>query len=183
MEYKAIGLVETNSVAKGIQAADDMLKTSDVELIMARPVCPGKYLAMISGDVGSVQNSVEAGENCAGEFVADTFIIANVHESIFPALNCANQILNMRALGIIETFSVASCILASDAAAKSADVDLIELRCATGLAGKSFITLTGDIGSVDAAVSAGMEAIESKGLIHSFAVIPAPSYDLHQWLV
>ncbi len=183
MEFKAIGLVETNSVAKGIQAADDMLKTSDVELIMARPVCPGKYLAMICGDVGSVQNSVEVGENSAGEFVADTFVIANVHESIFPALNSASQILDIQAFGIIETFSVASCIQASDAAAKSADINLIELRCATGLAGKSFVTLTGDIGSVDAAVNAGMGAIESKGLIHSYAVIPAPSNELHQWLI
>ena len=182
MEYKAIGLVETNSVAKGIQAADDMLKTANVELIMARPVCPGKYLAMITGDVGSVQNSVETGEITAGEFIADSFIIANVHDSIFPALNCASQILDLQAFGIIETFSVASCILASDAAAKSADVDLIELRCATGLAGKSFVTLTGDVGSVDASVNAGMGAIEDKGLVHSYAVIPSPSYDLHQWL-
>jgi len=183
MEYNAIGLVETNSVAKGILAADDMLKTSDVELIMARPVCPGNYLAMISGDIGSVQNSVDAGEKRAGEFIADTFIIANVHPSIFPALNSATQIVKMQALGIIETYSVASCILASDAAAKSADVDLIELRCATGLAGKSFVTLTGDVGSVDAAVNAGMTAIESKGLIHSYAVIPSPSFELHKWLV
>ncbi len=183
MELKAIGLIETNSVSKGIQAADDMLKTSNVELLMARPVCPGKYLAMICGDVGSVQNSVDAGENCAGEFIADSFTIANVHESIFPALNSASQILDIQAFGIIETFSVASCILASDAAAKSADVDLIEIRSATGLAGKSFVTLTGDIGSVDAAVTAGMGSIESKGLIHSYTVIPAPSKELHQWLI
>lgn len=183
MEYRAIGLVESNSVAKGIEAADSMLKASNVELIMARPVCPGKYLSMVAGDVGSVESSVAAGTVTVGEFVADTFMIANVHDDIFPAINCAGQILNLQALGIIETFSVASCIEASDAAAKSAEIDLIELRCATGLAGKSFVTLTGDIGSVDAAVAAGMTAIENKGLIHSHAVIASPSSELHQWLV
>lgn len=124
-----------------------------------------------------------AGETIVSEFLADTFMIANVHDAIFPAINCAGQILNLQALGVIETFSVASCIEASDAAVKSADIDLIELRCATGLAGKSFVTLTGDIGSVDAAVAAGMTAVENKGLVHSHAVIASPSFELNQWLV
>ena len=35
MELKAIAMVELNSIAKGVQVGDEMLKTSDVELIMA----------------------------------------------------------------------------------------------------------------------------------------------------
>ena len=61
MDFKAIGLIELNSVAKGIHSADEMIKAASVELIMARPVCPGRYLALIAGDVGSVQNSVDVG--------------------------------------------------------------------------------------------------------------------------
>ncbi len=183
MEYRAIGLVEINSIAKGVECADEMLKTAKVELLMARPVCPGKYLAMIAGDVGAVRNSVDVGHNTAGEFIIDTFIIPNVHPAVFPAFSCATNIHTINALGIIETYSVASCIIASDAAAKCANVDLIEIRCATGLAGKSFVSLTGDVGSVQAAVDAGIEAIEEEGLIHSHVVIPYPSKDLHMSLV
>ena len=40
----AIGLVEFNSIAVGIEAADAMLKVSEVELLMAKTVCPGKYI-------------------------------------------------------------------------------------------------------------------------------------------
>lgn len=183
MEFRAIGLIEINSIAKGVESADDMLKAANVELLMARSVCPGRYLAMIAGDVGAVQNSVYVGRETAGEFLVDTFVIPNIHPTVFPALSCTTKITTINSLGIIETYSVASCITASDAAAKAANVDLIEIRCATGLAGKSFVTLTGDIGSVNAAVDAGIDAIEEEGLIHSHVVIPSPSKDLHMSLV
>jgi microcompartment protein CcmL/EutN len=179
MDYRAIGLIETNSVATGIACADDMIKAADVELLMARSSCPGRYMAMIAGDVGSVQNAVDVGKEKAGEFLVDAFVIANVHPAVFPALNCATEIRGIEALGVIETYTVASCILVADAAAKAAEVDLIEIRCATGLAGKSFVTLTGDVGSVSAAVEAGIAAIADEGLIQSHVVIPSPSEALY----
>ena len=179
MQYRAIGLLELNSVAKGVQCADDMLKAANVELILARPACPGKYLAMVAGDVGSVQSAVEAGKDRAQEFLVDSFMIANVHPDIFPALSCASSPPPIDALGIIETYSVASCIIAADEAAKSADVSLIEIRCATGLAGKSYVSLTGDVSSVNAAVDAGVASLEDKGLIQCYVVIASPSKDLY----
>ena len=178
MEYRAIGLIETNSVAKGIQAADEMLKSASVELIMARPACPGKYLAMIAGDVGAVQNAVDAGKQASGEFIVDSFVIPIVHPEVFPALSACSQVVELRALGIIETYSVAAAIMAADEAVKSASVDLMEIRCATGLAGKSFVTLTGDVGSVNAAIEAGLGAISDSGLVMSHVVIPSPSPEL-----
>jgi microcompartment protein CcmL/EutN len=183
MEYRAIGMIELNSVAKGIQCADDMIKAADVELILARPVCPGKFLVMIAGDVGSVRSSVEAGQDRAEEFLVDSFVIANVHPDIFPALNCTTSVVDINALGIIETYSVASSITAADEAAKTADVEIIAIRCATGLAGKSYVSLTGDVGSVNAAISAGVASLEGKGLILSYVVIPSPSKELHMSLV
>jgi microcompartment protein CcmL/EutN len=126
---------------------------------------------------------VDAGKEIAGEFLVDTFVIPNVHPAVFPALSCATQIQEIDALGIIETYSSASCITAADAAAKAADVALIEIRCATGLAGKSFVTLTGDVGSVNAAVSAGVEVLADQGLIQSYVVIPSPSKELYTSLV
>ena len=128
MDYKAIGLIELNSVATGVQCADDMLKASEVELLMARSACPGRYLIMIAGDTGSVQNSVDVGTDTAGEFIVGTFVIPNVHPTVFPALSCATDVGEMGSLGIIETYSTASCIIAADAAVKAGDVNLIEIR-------------------------------------------------------
>ena len=57
----AIGLVEFISIGKGIEAADNMAKVADVKIQVMKPLCPGKFMVLISGDVSSVQQSVNAG--------------------------------------------------------------------------------------------------------------------------
>ncbi len=183
MEYRAIGMVELNSVAKGIECADQMVKTATIEIVTARPSCPGRYLIMVSGDVGSIQNAVDVGKLAADEFLVDWFIIPNASPELFPALNGTTRIREIDALGVIETYSVASCIAAADGAAKAADVDLIEIRCATGLAGKSYIILTGDVGSVKAAVDAGVALVKEDGQVVCHVVLPAPDKDLIERLL
>ena len=37
---KAIGMIEFKTVSAGITAADQMVKTSDVEILEAQTVCP-----------------------------------------------------------------------------------------------------------------------------------------------
>ena len=48
---KAIGMIEFKTTATGITAADAMVKTSEVEIVEAQTVCPGKYIAIITGDL------------------------------------------------------------------------------------------------------------------------------------
>ena len=69
------------------------------------------------------------------------------------------------ALGIIETITVATCIVAADAAAKAADVSLLELRLANGLGGKSFVLIEGEVSEVEAAVEAGTKFPQQEGLL------------------
>jgi microcompartment protein CcmL/EutN len=178
MELKAISMVELNSIAKGVQAADDMLKSADVQLVMAQPICAGKYMVLVTGDVDSAERALEVGKETAGEFLVDDFVIPNVHASVFPALTATTRIHEIDSLAVIETFSVASAIMAADAAVKTSDVDLIEIRCATGLGGKSFLYLTGDVSSVNSAVEAGIDVLKGTGLILSHVVIPSPTPDI-----
>jgi microcompartment protein CcmL/EutN len=177
-ELKAIGMIELNSIAKGVEVGDEMLKTADVELVFAQPICAGKYMVMVSGDVDSIERSNEVGKEVAGEFLVDDFVIPNVHASIFAAITATTVIKRVDSLGIIETFSVASSIVAADAGVKTADVEIIEIRCATGLGGKSFFYLTGDVDSVRAAVEAGIDVLKGTGLVLSHVVIPSPSDDI-----
>lgn len=175
---QSIGLVEFNSIARGIEAADTMLKTAMVELLAANPICPGKYMAMVGGDVAAVESAVNAGVKTGGQAVVDQFILANVHPSVFPAITATSAVEVVQALGIIETFTVASLIFAADACAKAAEVELIEIRLGSGIGGKSFVTLTGDVAAVKAAVDAGSAGVISKGLLADKVVIPSPSQQL-----
>ena len=65
-----IGFLEFNSIAKGIEAADIILKTAAVDLIFSRASCPGKYYVLFTGEVAAVQASLDAGRAVAGEHVS-----------------------------------------------------------------------------------------------------------------
>ncbi len=178
MARNSIGLIELSSIAAGFAVTDAMLKAADVELLLARTICSGKYMVLVRGDVAAVEASVRAGAT-AGEFsVIDSFVIPNVDEQIFPAIAGTNKVEVLQALGAIESFSVASLIEAADAAVKAANVRLIELRLAMALGGKAFVTMTGDVAAVEAAVSAGAAVVAQKGLLVNRVVIPSPRAEL-----
>ena len=147
MEYTAIGLIEYSSIAKGIGSADAMVKAAEVELVISRTICSGKYMNLVAGDVQAVKQSISAGEEYAEESVIDTFVIPNIHPDVFSAMAGSTQVVKLDALGIIESFSVASLIEGADAAAKTAEVQLIEIRLAMALGGKAFVTFTGPVTS------------------------------------
>ncbi|MDO8686364.1 MAG: BMC domain-containing protein [Clostridiales bacterium] len=180
---KAIGVIEITSVAKGIEICDRMIKASNVKVLEALPLCPGKYVIIIGGKVADVKNSVDVAVEEAGAFLVDRLLIPNIDDQVFKALNNTNSIDNVEALGIIETFSVSSGIMAADTAVKAANVHLIEVRLSRGLGGKAFVTMTGTVGDVKAAVSAGSEQAKSDGLLVGFAVIPSPHEDLKKFIV
>ena len=169
----AIGMVEFSSIARGIYAADQMVKISEVEIVTAQTICPGKYIALVEGDVAAVQDSVHIGEKFAGEYFVDSLVIPNVHHGIFPAITGATMPEHVTALGIFETFSVAT--MAADQILKAAELEAIEIRLGTGLGGKSFFTFTGDVAAVETGVEAGRGVAETKGLMVDAEVIPSPS--------
>ena len=171
----AIGMVEFSSIARGIYAADQMVKISEVEIVTAQTICPGKYIALVEGDVAAVQDSVRIGEQFAGEYFVDSLVIPNVHHGIFPAITGATMPEHVTALGIFETFSVATMITAADQILKAAELESIEIRLGTGLGGKSFFTFTGDVAAVETGVEAGRAIAEAKGLMVDAEVIPSPS--------
>ncbi|MGD9900170.1 MAG: BMC domain-containing protein [Calditrichaceae bacterium] len=170
----AIGIVETSSIAKGFEVADAVLKRANVEIVVNRTICPGKYMVLIGGDVDAVNASIEAGIEAGAHTVVDHFVIPNVHPSVFPAISGVTHLPELKALGVIEGFSVASVIEAADAAVKSAPVELITIHLAMAIGGKGFVTFTGDVAAVQAAVDAGSEVIERKGLLVEKIVIPSP---------
>ncbi len=174
VQYPAIGLVELNSIARGIEVCDAMMKVAEVQLIEAHPICAGKYMALITGGVDAVRTSVERGREVGEQNVVDSFIIPNVHPQVAPALRASTIVEGLEALGVIETFTAASAIRVADVAVKAADVQLLEVRLANGMGGKSFLTLTGVVGAVQAAVRAGIDLIRDEGLLVHSVVIPSP---------
>ncbi len=177
---KSIGMVEFTTVSAGMTGADTMIKTAEVDVVECATVCPGKYIVIISGELSAVKAAVDAAKIKADSKVIDSFVLGNPHESLFSAMYGATQPEGVEALGVMESFSAATAIVAADAAAKTALVDLIELRLARGMCGKSYLLLTGSVSAVSAAISRAESEAADRGMFLDSSVIPRPDEKLWQ---
>lgn len=175
---KAIGILETNSIAQGILCADAMLKVAAVELLESKSICPGKYLTIIYGDVAAVESSIKNGEYHAKAYQVDSSIIPNVHPQVAEAIRGIPRSSTEMAIGSIEFFSVTAAIYAADAAVKAAEVSIIEMRLGIAIGGKSYFILNGDVAAVKAAIASGKTVGQEHGLLFNSIVIPAPHKQL-----
>lgn len=171
----AIGMIELNSIARGIEVCDCMIKAAQVNVLRASTICPGKYVIVIGGDTGAVEASMREGTIKSGAQAVDTLLISNINSQVIPAIYMTNPVELSDAVGVLEFFSVASAITAADAAAKAANITLIEVRIGFAIGGKGLVTLTGELGDVRAAVAAAEKVTE---LLVDRTVIPKPSPEL-----
>ena len=171
---KALAMAEFTTVSTGMKAADIMIKTAEVKVIEAEVVCPGKYIILIEGDLSAVRASIDAVKTMFPEKLIDSFVLGNPHDSIFPALYGTTDVEDKRALGVLETYSAASIILAADIAAKTAIVNLIELRVARGMCGKSYMLLTGEVAAVESAIEYAKTKVADGTMFLDSSVIANP---------
>jgi len=174
----ALGMIECQNIPKGIEAADAMLKAANVSLLTAQAVCAGKYIVLISGDVAAVTAAVDAGAALCGGALIDKLVIPSIHPQVLSAVVACSDVPQPKALGILESFSLCVAIKIADAAVKTADISLIEIRLGRGLGGKAFVVFTGDVSACEAAVRAAEQTEGAQGLLAQSVVIPAPNMDL-----
>lgn len=179
----ALGIVELSSVAMGFEVADQLLKEANVELLLARTICSGKYMALFAGEVDAVERSVRRGEEVASYALIDSFVIADLHPSILDAIRGTSIVRPQEALGVIEAFSVSALIEGIDAACKEATVSLIDVRLAMALGGKAYATMTGPLDDVRAGLEAAAAVISRKGLLVAKVLIPNPREEIYREIV
>lgn len=172
MKEPAIGIIELNSLALGTVVTDAMAKRSPIKVVESHTICPGKFLIIVAGLVDEINEAMKVGRHYAGYTMTDSIIIENLHEQVLPAIQGASPVPEIRAVGLLETWAAPSCVIAADAACKAANITLIEVRLANGLGGKAYMTLTGELNAVEAAVDAAVKAVSS-GLLIRHEIIPS----------
>lgn len=178
----SIGIAELKSIAKGVEACDEALKSAGVNIVAAQPSCPGKYEIILTGEIASVQVALDRIKANYGKYVIDAVRLGRVDQRVVKALMGAPAQAPQGSLGIIETFSGASAIQAADAAIKAASVEIQDLRISRGMGGKGFVMLTGHVGDVTASVEAGSRYAKEQGLLVGISVIAAPHEELWKYL-
>ncbi len=175
---KAIAVAEYKTVSTGVTAADAMLKAADVDIIEAATVCPGKYIIILTGELSAVRAALDVAANNYGEQYIGGFVLGNPHEGLFHAIYGTAEVKSLQALGILETYDVATMLVAADNAAKTAEVELIEIRLARGMCGKSYLMLTGEVAAVQAAIDRARRTAEQQGMLLDSSVIARPDAKL-----
>ncbi len=178
MKYHALGMIEFNSIAAGIEASDAMVKAAFIRPMFFKTICPGKFLTAVSGDVADVKASIKAGLNIHPTTVVDHFVIPNICGEVIKAMSPAANFKEVNAMGIIETFSAASSVIAADIAFKAAQITIADIRIAMGLGGKAYTVLVGDVSAVTAATNAGADYVGQQGLLAKKVIIPQPSIEV-----
>ena len=184
---EALGLIETLGMVPAIGGADIMLKTANVELISYENVGSTLVAVMVKGDVAAVKASVEAGAAAAGQI--GTVTAQNVMPRPIRAVGDVVSVHAIpddpegataerpKAMGLIETFGLVFILEAADAMSKAADVELVGYENVAS--GYISVLVEGDVGACQAAVEAGVKAVEEMGAeVHSSLVIPTPHPDL-----
>ena len=179
---QTVGVIELKSIAKGILACDEILKSAEIQLISAHTACPGKYEIIITGQLSNVQIAIDRATDNYGEYVLDSTVMGRIEPTVIKALfggvaDCAKG-----AIGVIETFSGTSAIKAADSAVKAAAVEIMAMSISRGMGGKGYVVVTGDIADVTAAVETGAEYAKNQGLLAGTSLLAAPHEDLWQYI-
>ncbi len=169
-----LGMIEWDSVAHGIKAADAALKAAPVAPVVLRAVTPGRYVAVFTGDVDSIAAAVRQGVEVGGASVVDWLSLPQPHAGLRSALGARTSERALSAIGVIETLSLCSLIGAADAAAKAGDVRLHEIRLAMGLGGKAFALFSGEISQVEAALERGAAFAAARRMLLAAVAVPNP---------
>ena len=163
----ALGLLELESLARGVVVADALLKQATVEIVVAEPVTPGKYLLIFVGREGEVAESFKAGLEAGGALVIDSLHLPHIAEPVVAALlrDVVGKVGPDDAVGIVELHTVAATLRAADVALKVANVRLTHFQLAKGIGGKGWFRLAGVQHDVEAALERAAAEVQAPLLV------------------
>ncbi|WP_374019604.1 BMC domain-containing protein [Paenibacillus thiaminolyticus] len=175
----AIGVVELRSISKGYETADRMLKTSPVDVHHLKPICPGKFLIIMSGDTADVQAAMDSAKAEAGEFRISDFMLHGVHPGLVDGLKKRYSSQPVDAVGIVETSTVSSGIYAFNEALKQCDIYVKRMNLGMAIGGKFLAVFTGSVSDVEQGMKVIASSMDEKRIVHC-TVLRSPSEEIKQ---
>lgn len=175
---KSIGALEFRSISKGIEVSNEIVKKSDVEIIYFKTICPGKFLVIVTGNEGEVDEAIDYGESISDGTLVDSFRVHAVSTPIIEAFKNKYSSKQVEgALGIMETSKVCAGIKALDKALKASEVKLIRMHLAFCIGGKLVYIVTGALSSIEYGLQEG-KSVLTKSENANISIIPSPSEEM-----
>jgi bacterial microcompartment shell protein len=177
-----LGVQEFADTATGALALDAAVKVAPVTIVSVRVVNPGKLVVILTGDVASVELSLKAARDVAGDGMLDELFLPSVEPEVIAALSGEAMTGEWDAMGILETGTVTAGIAVADLAVKRAGVRIAEIRIDDAMGGRASVRLIGPVGEVETAMDVGKIYAENRSVLVHSVIIPNPHDDLRALL-
>ena len=177
-----IAVIEFKSISKGIAVTDEMLKSAEVNLVLASTLCPGKYLTVLEGDVSAAENAVRTADRLGGRHVFSSEVISGINLEVIRAIGGKLASAPLGSIGIIEGLQMSNLINSADMSVDSADVEFLDFRLGKGCGVVSFFVITGILSSVEEAVENAISYLGKCGSLIAYKIINNPDRQVIRWL-
>ncbi len=171
-KYPALALLELSNISAGIFTGDAIIKAAPVSVLKSGTVHNGKYLLLFGGSVAAVEESYQTGLSVGGENIIDRVFLPNIDSKVHDAILNKRNKISHETLGLFETKSVAITIKAADAAVKSTEIEIVEIRLADDIGGKGLVIYNGKLEEVEAALEISRSKLADPAMLINAAVIP-----------
>lgn len=183
---KAIYIAEYSSIPVGIDAVDRMVKRASMTIIYAKPICIGKFLIVMGGEVDNLREAQAEVASAGEKRLIQQYLLTNAHEDILAYFKRSPQekrsMQGKTALGILETRNASSGFQSLDAALKSGNVRLEEVWIGHFIGGKFCYILSGLVEDINTALEAAARGLPENSFIDK-KVIASPDDKTLEYLI
>ncbi len=179
----ALYITEYRTLAAGIAVLDSMCKHSQISILHSAPICIGKYLICIGGDIADVQQARQVAGQENAEKCASEYLLSNAHPAVLNYFSNRSKppYIEHDCIGVFETKGAAAGFQSLDAALKSANVSLLRIWLGQLLGGKYCFIIAGSTSDIKNALAASTNAIDPKEYVDS-KIIARPTTSIIQLL-
>lgn len=143
-------LLEFKKISLGLKIVNEFTKNYEIEIILSKIVCPGKYLVLCGGEL-SIIEEVEKKLKTFDENSKniDIIVVSSIERKLLEKINIKllkNE--KIECLGVIETFNAIKAIELSDYIENESNTEIILIKIGIGMSSKGLVLFKGQTSDV-----------------------------------
>jgi len=79
-------IAEFKSISRGIMVTDSMAKAASINIIQASTLCPGKYIAIVEGEISALSSAESIAEEQGGRHLFSSAIVSGINHKVIQAI-------------------------------------------------------------------------------------------------
>lgn len=177
----SIGILEFLNIAEAYFIIDKVLKGYNLSVLKAMRICPGKFLAIFSGNTADIISMIKYIEEQNLNTVKFSYV-TGIHKETVNAITGKKETKNIENIGIIEVKNAVNSFIILNTLVTSFPISIIKIDYSMGLFGKAIIFINGNQSDIENAIKISYEVLSQKTVTDA-RVISSPCEEFIACLV